>query len=140
MWQAVSSLGRVVQDWSMNYPSMKRSNWCQSESRYIITVLKQFFFQPCGALSLSLSLYIYIYICMYVCVWRILWYTFFFLVCAIRLYLFNLNRLTWNISLFNIYIYNKWIIRTIKYILYIYTHMHTRIFAEWYLYSEMWKK
>ena len=69
MWQAVSSLGRVVQDWSMNYLSMKRSNWCQSESRYIITVLKQFFFQLCGALSLSLSLSLslYIYIYMYVC-------------------------------------------------------------------------
>lgn len=25
MWQAVSSLGRVVQDWSMNYPSMKEA-------------------------------------------------------------------------------------------------------------------
>ena len=106
MWQAVSSLGRVVQDWSMNYLSMKRSNWCQSESRYIITVLKQFFFQLCGALSLSLSLSLYIYICMFVCE-EFYGTHFFFLVCAIRLYLFNLNRLTWNISLFNIYIYNK---------------------------------
>ena len=80
------------------------------------------------SLSLSLSLYIYIYIYMYVCVWRILWYTFFFLVCAIRLYLFNLNRLTWNISLFNIYIYiyNKWIIRDYKiYFIYIYTLAYT---------------
>ena len=73
MWQAVSSLGRVVQDWSMNYPSMKRSNWCQSESRYIITVLKQFFFQLCGALSLS------IYIYMYVCVKNFMVRIFFFL-------------------------------------------------------------
>ena len=81
MWQAVSSLGRVVQDWSMNYPSMKRSNWCQSESRYIITVLKQFFFQLCGALSLSLSLslslYIYIYVCL--CVKNFMVRIFFFL-------------------------------------------------------------
>ena len=79
MWQAVSSLGRVVQDWSMNYPSMKRSNWCQSESRYIITVLKQFFFQLCGALSLSLSLSIYIYIYVCLCVKNFMVRIFFFL-------------------------------------------------------------